>query len=72
MTINKKTGEVRLNDLDIRVDNFNESALTERAKENYNSGKDIKPYYYPKDWPKGTWYDLYFDTLRNLLRWKKK
>ena len=70
MTIKKD--EVILNDFKVKVDNFSDNKLLEKAKESYNSGKKIKMPQYSGDWPKGTWYELYYDMLKRLLRWKKR
>lgn len=73
MTIDNKTGEVRLNDFGVKVDGFSEPRLLSKARENYNADKSLtKPTYPGLDWPKGTWYDLYWDMWKNLLNWKKK
>lgn len=72
ITINKKNEEVRLNEFDVKVDGFSDKKLLESAKEKYNSRKAIKKPYYSEEWPKGTWYSLYYDMLKKLLRWKKR
>lgn len=71
--INKKDGEVKLNDLKIDVNGYSEPRLLENVKGDYNSDKDLtRPYpYNSNDWPKGIWYDLYCNMCRNLLKWKR-
>ena len=75
MTINKKTGEVKLNGLGVRVDGFSNSGLLSQALNNYNSDKSLLRHpKYPKvpGWPEETWYDLYEGMWNNLLKWKKR
>ena len=72
MIIDKK-GKIKLNDFKIRVDGFSEPSLLERAKKEYNAGKDLtRVPYKSKDWPEGTWHDLYWDMRENFLRWRKR
>lgn len=73
MTIDKKTGEVKLNDVEVRVDGFKEPRLLEKAKENYNADKGLPEIgKYNSKWPEGTWYDMYLKMMKNLLKWKRK
>jgi hypothetical protein len=71
MTINNKTGETKLNEVSVKVDGFSEPELLEKAKEDYNNDKSLKKPKYAKDWPEGTWYDLYYDMFRKLLKRRK-
>ncbi|MEM7816919.1 MAG: hypothetical protein QXZ20_03330 [Candidatus Aenigmatarchaeota archaeon] len=70
--IDKKEGKVRLSDFKINVDGYTEPKLLEKAKESYNNDKELKVFYKSTNWPKGTWYKLYSDMYRNLLKWKKR
>jgi hypothetical protein len=71
--INKKDGEVKLNELKIDVNGYSEPRLLENAKNDYGSDKGLtRTSYNSNDWPKGVWYDLYCNMCRNLLKWKRK
>ena len=73
MTINNKTGEVKLNGFDVKVDNFSKPRMLEKAIDKYNNNKDLEiPFYPPEGWPEGEWNKMYWDMWKNLLKWKKK
>ena len=72
--IDEKNGNVKINDLKIFADGYSEPSLIEKAKNDYNSDREVmtKSSYKSSDWPKGTWYSLYLNMCRNLLKWKKR
>jgi len=72
--INKKSGEVKLSEFKVNVDGYSRPAFTEKAKDCYNSNKDLnKPNMgFPEDWPVKDWHDLYWSIWDNLLKWKKR
>lgn len=72
MTVDNKTGKVRLDEFEVKVNGFDDKALTEKAKNNYNSDKSIPESEYDSRWPEGTWYDMYLKMMKNFLKWKQK
>jgi len=73
MTIDNRTGETRLNGIDVNVDGFSSPALLEKTRENYNAGEEItERYNAKKDWPDGMWDELYYDMFKKMLRWRKR
>lgn len=73
MTIDNRTGEAKLNDIDVNVDGFSDTTLLEKARENYNSGEEIKERYHAKkDWPDVMWDELYYDMFKKMLKWRKR
>lgn len=75
MTIDKKSGEVKLNGMRINVDGYTEPKTIEKGVADHNSGKES---YAPKEsaanyssWPKGTWHELYSKMMGNMASWKK-
>jgi hypothetical protein len=72
MTIDNKTGEVKLNDFEVKVDGYSDKGLTRKAMDSYNSSKDLPQSKYDQKWPEGTWYDLYLKMWKNFLRWKRR
>jgi hypothetical protein len=72
MTINRKTGEVKVNEFKVSVDGFSEPKLLEKAKESYNSNKNLPKFSYPTKWPEGNWCELYRDMWENFLRWRRR
>lgn len=72
MTIDNKTGETKLNEIDVEVDGFSDPELLEKAKLDYNASKDVKEKYKAKEWPEEDWYVMYNDMIRKLLKWRKK
>ena len=72
--IDEKNGEVKINDLKISVNGYSEPSLIEKTRNDYNSDREVmtKDSYKPSGWPKGTWYSLYLNMCRNLLKWKKR
>jgi hypothetical protein len=72
MTINKKTGEVKINEFKVSVDGFSKPKLLEKAKESYNASKDLPSTSYASKWPEETWHEIYWSMWKNFLKWKKK
>lgn len=72
--IDEKNGEVKLNDLKIDVNGYSEPSLLKKVKNDYNSEKKMTTQrsYKSSDWPKETWYSMYCNMCRNLLKWKKR
>jgi hypothetical protein len=71
MTIDNKTGETRLNDIDVKVDGFSDPELLEKTKQDYNNDKESKEKYHAKEWPEEDWYEIYENMMRKLLKWRK-
>lgn len=72
MTIDNKTGETRLNDVDVKVDGFSDPELLEKTKQGYNAGEEPKEKYkVKKEWPEEDWYEIYENMMRKLSRWRK-
>jgi len=69
ITINHKTGNTRLEELDINVNGYKDRKKLRKAKETYNKDREMKEKLEERDdWPKGMWYYLfeeYFKILRN-------
>jgi len=71
MTINRKTGEVKINEFKVNVDGFSEPRLLEKAKENYNSNKVLSDTSYTSKWPEETWHEIYRNMWKKFLKWKR-
>ncbi len=72
MTINNKTGETKLSDINVKADGFSDSGLLEKVKRDYNADKDLPKSKYASKWPEETWYEMYLKMCKSLLKWKKK
>lgn len=72
ISINKKTGEVKISEFKVDVDGFSEPKLLEKARENYNENKDLPKSSYPSRWPEGTWHEIYRDMWKNFLKWRRR
>lgn len=70
MTIDNKTGDVKLEEFEVNVDGFKNRKKLRKAKDAYNSDKEIKKEYERDDWPKGMWYYLFEEYFDRLKAWK--
>jgi len=72
MIIDNKTGETRLNDIEVKVDGFSDPELLEKTKQDYNADKESKEKYkVKKEWPEEDWYEIYENMMRRFSRWRK-
>ena len=72
IVIDKKTGKVKLEELEINVDGYKNRKKLRKAKEAYNSDKEIKKEHKGDDWPLGIWYYVFGDYSDRLEKWKKR
>jgi hypothetical protein len=72
MTVNRKTGEVKIDEFNVKVDGFSEPKLLEKAKESYNANKELKKSYSNPGWPEEDWHEIYWSMWKNFLKWKKR
>ncbi len=71
MIIDKRTGNVKLEEFDVNVDGYKNRKKLRKAKNAYNLDKDIEKEYKDDDWPEGMWYYMFEEYLEYLKKWKK-
>ncbi len=72
MSVNRKTGEVKIDEFNVKVNGFSEPKLLEKAKESYNANKELEKSYSKSGWPEEDWHEIYWNMWKNFLKWKKR
>ena len=71
IVIDKKTEDVKLKEFDVKVDGYKNRRKLRKAKDAYNSDKEIEKEYKSDDWPTGIWYYLFEDYFKRLKAFKR-
>ncbi|NIO44684.1 MAG: hypothetical protein GTN36_03985 [Candidatus Aenigmarchaeota archaeon] len=72
IVIDKEKGSVKLNQFDVKIDGYKNRGKLRKARDAYNSDKNLEKEYKNNDWPAGIWNYLFEDYFKILEKWKKR